>query len=340
MPDKNSMRNLNARLDRIGNIRSDGRPILGLDSRNLLEIALEVTPECFVIPAHVWTPWFSLLGSKSGFDSVEECFDDLTPYIFALETGLSSDPEMNRRVSSLDNYTLISNSDTHSPSRLGREVNIFEGIAGYRAIRDAIRAAAPSRFGQEAGAGQGEARFMGTIEFFPEEGKYHLDGHRKCSVRLEPSQTVASGGRCPVCGHVVTVGVVNRVHELSDRESGDRPMFAPFWRMLSLSEIIAQTLGVGRQSKKVDAIYREILSKLGPELDLLWSLELDTVARTSPLIAEALKKVRDGNVIIQPGYDGEYGTVDKNHSCLDTCPFLHAVPHRNRSLENLDKRLP
>jgi DNA helicase-2/ATP-dependent DNA helicase PcrA len=310
MPDKDSMRNLNARLDRIGNIRSDGRPILGLDSRNLLEIALEVTPECFVIPAHVWTPWFSLLGSKSGFDSVEECFEDLTQYIFALETGLSSDPEMNRRVSSLDSYTLISNSDTHSPSRLGREVNIFEGIPGYRAIRDAIKAAAPNRSGKEPGAGSDEARFMGTIEFFPEEGKYHLDGHRKCSVRLEPSQTVASGGRCPVCGHVVTVGVVNRVHELSDRESGDRPGFAPFWRMLSLPEIIAQTLGVGRQSKKVDAIYREILSKLGPELDLLWSLEIDTVAKTSPLIAEALKKVRGGNVIIQPGYDGEYGTVE------------------------------
>ncbi len=305
MPDKDSMRKLNARLDRIGNIRSDGRPILGLDSRNLLEIALEVTPESFMIPAHVWTPWFSLLGSKSGFDSVEECFEDLAPYIFALETGLSSDPEMNRRVSSLDNYTLISNSDTHSPSRLGREVNIFDGTAGYRAIREAIRTSTGGRTGE----GQDEARFIGTIEFFPEEGKYHLDGHRKCSVRLEPSQTVAAGGRCPVCGHVVTVGVVNRVHELSDRDSGDRPGFAPFWRMLSLSEIIAQTLGVGRQSKKVDAIYREILSKLGPELDLLWSLELDTVARTSPLIAEALKKVRDGNVLIQPGYDGEYGTV-------------------------------
>ncbi len=327
MPDFVSMQRFNNKLDRIGNIKSDGRPILGLDSRDLLEIALETTSESFMIPAHVWTPWFSILGSRSGFDSVEECFEDLAPYIFALETGLSSDPAMNHQVSSLDKYTLISNSDTHSPSKLGREANIFSGDPGYVAIREAIRAGGLQRAdGAVSGKVLGgpdvsswnvlekeeyKEGFVGTIEFFPEEGKYHLDGHRKCAARLSPEDTERLKGRCPVCGQPVTVGVMNRVIELSDRQAGGAPMrAAPFWRMLPLVEIIAQVLGVGPQSKKVGAFYDDLLWKLGPELMILWAYPLDRIAFHAPeILVEAVRRVRKEEVSIQPGFDGEYGTV-------------------------------
>jgi ATP-dependent DNA helicase UvrD/PcrA len=327
MPDLDSVERFNKRLDRIGNIKSDGRPILGLDSRDLLEIALEITAESFLIPAHVWTPWFSILGSRSGFDSVEECFEDLTPHIFALETGLSSDPAMNHQVSSLDKYTLISNSDTHSPSKLGREVNIFSGNPGYVAIRDAIRAggskpAAVSGIGKTSGgpdasswngpvqAERGEG-FVGTIEFFPEEGKYHLDGHRKCASRLTPEETERLNGHCPVCGQPVTIGVMNRVIELADREAGRAPEgAAPFWRMLPLVEVVAQVMGVGAQSKKVGAFYADLLHKLGPELMILWEYPLDRIGRHAPeIFVEAVRRVRKGEVSIQAGFDGEYGIV-------------------------------
>jgi ATP-dependent DNA helicase UvrD/PcrA len=327
MPDFDSVERFNKRLDRIGNIKSDGRPILGLDSRDLLEIALETTSESFLIPAHVWTPWFSILGSRSGFDSVEECFEDLASHIFALETGLSSDPAMNHQVSSLDKYTLISNSDTHSPSKLGREANIFSGNPGYLAIREGIRdgglrrpaasvggktLGGPDVLGwnvpEEEERGEG---FIGTIEFFPEEGKYHLDGHRKCHARLSPEETERLKGHCPVCGQPVTVGVMNRVTELADRQTGTAPEgAAPFWRMLPLVEIIAQTMGVGPQSKKVNAFYVDLLRKLGPELMILWEYPLDRIGRHAPeILVEAVRRVRKEEVSIQPGFDGEYGTV-------------------------------
>jgi DNA helicase II / ATP-dependent DNA helicase PcrA len=326
MPDFDSAERFNKRLDRIGNIKSDGRPILGLDSRDLLEIALETTVESFLIPAHVWTPWFSILGSRSGFDSVEECFEDLTSHIFALETGLSSDPAMNHQVSSLDKYTLISNSDTHSPSKLGREVNIFSGNPGYVAIREAIRAGgtkpSASVSGKTSGGtdvsgwnvpeeGECGEGFIGTIEFFPEEGKYHLDGHRKCATRLSPEETERLKGHCPVCGQPVTVGVMNRVIELADRQTGTAPEgAAPFWRMLPLVEIIGQTLGVGPQSKKVNAFYVDLLRNLGPELMILWEYPLDRIGSHAPeIFVEAVRRVRKEEVSIQPGFDGEYGTV-------------------------------
>ncbi|MCP4667435.1 MAG: AAA family ATPase, partial [Deltaproteobacteria bacterium] len=204
MPDMASVLKLNKRLDRIGNITSDGRPILGLDSRDLLEIVLEASERAFFIPAHVWTPWFSLFGSKSGFDALEECFEDLSPHIHALETGLSSDPPMNRLLSALDNYVLVSNSDAHSPGKLGREANLFDTGLGYSRMVGAMT----------RGTG-----FMGTVEFFPEEGKYHLDGHRKCRARLEPEETKDLEESCPVCGKPVTVGVLHRVHDLADRDA-------------------------------------------------------------------------------------------------------------------------
>jgi ATP-dependent DNA helicase UvrD/PcrA len=320
MPDIDSVKRFNARLDRMGNIKSDGRPILGVDSKVILEIALETSQDSFVIPAHVWTPWFSVLGSKSGFDSIEECFDDLAPHVFALETGLSSDPEMNHMVSSLDNYTLISNSDTHSPAKLGREANVFDGPPGYDAIREAIRRGGD----KEAATGDpdsgwgvlehsgGEPRFVGTIEFFPEEGKYHLDGHRKCGTRLDPEETAKLNGRCPVCGQRVTVGVMNRVMELADREKSASPRrAAPFWRMVPLAEIIAQAIDVGPSSKKVAAAYIEMVRKLGPELSILWSQPLDHIGKHAPeIVVEAIRRVRTGKVSIKAGFDGEYGTVE------------------------------
>jgi DNA helicase II / ATP-dependent DNA helicase PcrA len=329
MPDLDSIEKFSARLDRIGNINSDGRPILGLDSRDLLEIALETNETSFLVPAHIWTPWFSILGSRSGFDSVEECFGDLAPHIFALETGLSSDPEMNHRVSALDRFTLISNSDTHSPARLGREANIFQGALGYLHLRDALVAGGrntldlvkpelllqsgdlESGVGPKAILKDAEPAFLGTIEFFPEEGKYHLDGHRKCGARLDPAETHRLDGKCPVCGQSVTVGVMNRVMELADREQSIMPeRGAPFWRFLTLQEIVAQSLGVGPQSKKVSLVYRDLLEKLGPELTILWALPSAEIARHAPdIVTEAIRRVRAGELSIEAGFDGEYGTV-------------------------------
>jgi DNA helicase II / ATP-dependent DNA helicase PcrA len=323
MPDMESMDALNRKLAKIGNIESDGRPILGFDSRNLLETALDVSVDSFIIPAHVWTPWFSILGSRSGFDSVEECFGDLTPYVFALETGLSSDPEMNFRVSDLDGYTLISNSDTHSPAKLGREANIFFGEPGYFSIRNALKTSRVENSVLKAlrngsptsivgGAiGEGQEGFLGTLEFFPEEGKYHLDGHRKCSIRLDPTETLELGGLCPVCKHPVTIGVMNRVNGLADRAEGILPQgAAPFWRLLPLSEVVAQALGTGPGSLRVQALYTDLIGKLGPELSILWSMPLDYISLHAPnVIVEAIRRMRLGEVGIQAGYDGEYGKV-------------------------------
>jgi len=323
MPDLDSMERFTKRLERIGNVRSDGRPILGLDSRDLLEISLETTADSFIVPAHVWTPWFSILGSRSGFDSVEECFGDLAPHIFALETGLSSDPEMNHRVSSLDRFTLLSNSDTHSPSKLGREANVLRGRLGYTPIREAISEGGRATYRDAARNPEegfeavlesvgGEDAFIGTVEFFPEEGKYHLDGHRKCGVRLDPQETAKLGGKCPVCGHGVTVGVMNRVIELADSPLGRTPHHAaPFWRMIPLREIVAQAMGVGPQSKKVEAVYQDLLRNLGAELKILWSLPLDEIQRHAPeIIVEGVRRARIGEVSIKAGFDGEYGTVE------------------------------
>ena len=323
MPDMESMDKFCKRLGERGNLNSDGRPIIGIDCHDLLEMALETSALSFVIPAHIWTPWFSVLGSRSGFDSIEECFEDLTDYIPALETGLSSDPPMNFRVSELDKYTLVSNSDTHSPSKLGREVNIFSGNPSYKAIREALyRGGTGSRVTEnflgpkqsileDKRVRDGASSFVGTIEFFPEEGKYHMDGHRKCGVRLKPQETDDLGGKCPVCGHAVTVGVMNRVNQLADRPEGYTPPKAGYyWRMLPLIEIIADCLGCGVQAKKAKHLHHKLVEALGPELDILWSAPLDDVEVYSPgIVVEALRRVRAGQVKIEAGYDGEYGRV-------------------------------
>ena len=289
---------LQTELEKIGNIRSDGRPILGLDSRDLLEIVLQVDPRCHLIPAHIWTPWFSILGSKSGFDSVQECFADLTPHIFAVETGLSSDPPMNWRVSWLDDYTLISSSDAHSPPKLAREATRFDTELSYDALFDALRR------GDRAG-------YRGTIEFFPEEGKYHLDGHRKCGVCWQPVTTRAHGGRCSACGKPVTVGVYHRMEELADRPHGARPPCAgPFASLIPLPEALGEVLGVGPNSKRVQGEYRRLVERLGPELTILQDLPPEEIAAAGDaVLAEGIRRMRAGEVRAQSGYDGEYGVI-------------------------------
>ena len=297
-PDLFHVERFNARLDHIGNLKSDGRPILGLDSRNLLEIVLETAPEGFLVPAHIWTPWFSLYGSKSGFDSIRECFDDLAGHIFAAETGLSSDPPMNWRVADLDRITLISNSDAHSSANLGREANRFTTGLSFGDIRAALETGDPDAFG-------------GTLEFFPEEGKYHQDGHRKCGINLHPRETLAGGDKCPVCGHPLTLGVLYRVEQLATRVEGDRPERArPFHSMIPLAEILSEIYGCGAKSKKVDTAYRSVIETLGPELDLLLDMPLEMIASAGiPLLEEAVSRMRQGRVHVKSGYDGEYGRI-------------------------------
>jgi DNA helicase II / ATP-dependent DNA helicase PcrA len=296
MPDLASAARCTAALRRIGNLASDGRPILGLDSRDLLEITLESGEGAYLVPAHAWTPWFSPLGSKSGFDRVEDCYADLAEHIFALETGLSADPEMCWRVSGLDRYRLVSNSDAHSPPALGREATVLDTDLDYWAIRRALE------------TGQG---FAGTVEFFPEEGKYHLDGHRKCGVRMEPAETRRHGGLCPVCGKPPTVGVLHRVEELADRPPGARPPGAAGFRnLIQLPELAGEVLGVGPRSKAVTAVVAGLVDRLGPELDILERIPVDDIAKAGPpLLAEAIDRVRRGAVIREAGYDGEYGII-------------------------------
>ncbi len=321
-PSLDAVERLQARLERIGNIRADGRPILGLDSRDLLEIILDIDPACQLIPAHIWTPWFSLLGSKSGFDSVEACFADLTPHIAALETGLSSDPPMNWRVSSLDRYTLVSSSDAHSPEKLGREATLFDCELAYGALFAALRVAPPPAppVGATPSLGttppptpplRGEGGRGGTIEFFPEEGKYHFDGHRACGIVWDPATTREHRGLCPVCGKPVTVGVMHRVEELADRPPGVRPVSAqPFHSLIPLPELLGEIFGVGESSKQVQAEYFKLLGRLGPELTILREVPLEEIAAAGgERLAEGIGRMRRGEVFARPGYDGEYGVI-------------------------------
>ncbi|HLJ72802.1 MAG TPA: UvrD-helicase domain-containing protein [Roseiarcus sp.] len=296
-PDFDSADRLASSLARIGNIASDGRPILGLDSRDLLEIALQSGPDSYLVPAHIWTPWFAALGSQSGFDSIEECYGDLAGHIFAVETGLSSDPAMNWRISSLDRFRLTSNSDAHSPGKLGREATRFCCEPDYFAIRRAL----------ETGEG-----YVGTVEFFPEEGKYHLDGHRACGVRLEPTETLALGGRCPACGGKVTIGVAHRVETLADRsesEAAPPPTAGAVTSLTPLPEILSELLESGVASQSVTRAYDRVTATLGPELSILQEAPIEDVAQADPLLGEAVTRLRNGAVIREAGYDGEYGII-------------------------------
>lgn len=297
-PSFQTVEKINKKLASIGNIKSDGRPILGLDAKDLLKIVLDIDENCFVVPAHLWTPWFSIFGSKSGFDSIEECFDDYAKYIYAMETGLSSDPAMNWRLSQLDKMALISNSDCHSPSKIGREANVFDTQLNYFKILEAIKNKNPKEF-------------LYTIEFFPEEGKYHFDGHRACNISLKPEQSKKYKGVCPVCKRPLVIGVLNRLEELADRPEGFVPKNAiPFKSLIPLEEIIADSIGRTVAAKDVEIYYEKLTKNLGAEFNILLDLEKQEIEKFSlPSIAEGVLRVRQGKVKIQPGYDGVYGKI-------------------------------
>ena len=296
LPSLEAAETLAQKLEAIGNIHSDGRPILGLDCRDLLEITLEACPDAVFIPAHIWTPHFSLFGAFSGFDTIEECFEDLTPHIHALETGLSSDPPMNWRLSALDGYHLISNSDAHSPSKLGREANLLDIPLSYPALSHALQ------------TGEGLA---GTIEFFPEEGKYHYDGHRNCNLCLSPAEAERYGGICPVCGRKLTIGVQHRVEQLADRDEDARaPGANPFESLAPLPEVIAGSTGLSATGSKVSAQYESMLRQLGPEFPILREIAPEDIeSAAGPCVAEGIRRLRAGKVERSPGYDGAYGKI-------------------------------
>ncbi|MCL2122549.1 MAG: UvrD-helicase domain-containing protein, partial [Desulfovibrionaceae bacterium] len=297
MPDFDAAERLCKRLEQIGNLSSDGRPILGLDSRHLLEMVLETDSRAALIPAHIWTPWFALFGSKSGFDRIEDCFGDLTGEVFALETGLSSDPAMNRLWSALDRFRMVSNSDAHSGENLGRETTRFVGTPSYDGIFNALRRRPAS------------CEFAGTLEFYPEEGKYHLDGHRECNIVLEPRESLALKNICPGCGKPLTVGVLHRVLALADRDEPaqlDEPDFAS---LIPLPEILRELLGVGAKSGKVVERYVALLERFGPELRILHTTPIAELRGYWDMFGEAIERMRDGRVIKQAGYDGEYGVI-------------------------------
>ncbi|MBX3261835.1 MAG: UvrD-helicase domain-containing protein [Labilithrix sp.] len=296
-PDFEAAARIATRLAGIGNIASDGRPILGLDSRDFLEIVLESSPDAYLVPAHIWTPWFSALGAQSGFDAIAACFADLADHVFAVETGLSSDPAMNWRLSALDRYALVSNSDAHSPEKLGREANVFDCDLSYFALRDALR--------------DRREHFLGTVEFFPEEGKYHFDGHRHCRVVLTPAEARDAGGLCPSCGKRLTAGVSGRVEVLADRPEGARPEGAkPFQSLIPLAELLGELVDTGAGSARVGREYERLLTRVGPELAVLGDLPVEELGRDGPpLFGEAIQRMRAGQVQVKPGYDGEYGVV-------------------------------
>jgi uncharacterized protein (TIGR00375 family) len=289
---------INAMLSRYGNLASDGRPILGMDAQELARVVFDIDENCMVVPGHIWTPWFSLFGSMSGFDRIEDCFEDQTPKIFALETGLSSDPAMNWRLSALDKFTLISNSDSHSPSKIGREANVFNCELSYKAIRETLKS-------------KDKSRFLYTIEFFPEEGKYHFDGHRNCKVRFSPQQTKQAKGICPQCGKPVTVGVMNRVDKLADRPEGYRPSNAiDYKNLIPFAEIIAQTKGVAPNSVAVEREYLTFIAKFQTEFDILIKATPEQLIKGLPKrVADGVLRMRQGKVTIDAGFDGEYGKI-------------------------------
>lgn len=299
-PDFETVEKISAQLSWIGNLKSDGRPILGLDSQELVKISFDSSPSCFVVPCHAWTPWFSIFGANSGFDSIEECFEEKTKYIKTIETGLSSDPEMNWRLSALDSITLISNSDAHSPVKLGREANVLDlENLNYENI---IKALSKKNL---------KNKILYTIEFFPEEGKYHFDGHRLCGIRLSPKETIKNNYRCPKCGRPVTIGVAHRVEKLADRPEGVKPKGVPgFKHLIPLEEIIAECLGTKPGTVGVLSEYEKLVSEFGSEFNLLLENNLEKLNEVaSPKIQEGIKRVWEEKVNVLPGYDGTYGII-------------------------------
>ncbi len=296
-PSLKSCQTLNQKLTTLGNLYSDGRPILGLDSEQLVQIVWEIDPEIVVVPAHIWTPWFSLFGSNSGFDSLEECFGQLSQNIFALETGLSSDPPMNWRLSQIDRLSLVSSSDAHSAPNLMREATIFEMEK-------------PSFSEMVKILKNKDAKRLSTLEFFPEEGKYHFDGHRNCNVVLSPKESLKNNNICPVCKRPLTVGVMQRVAKLADRDEGfTSEKFPPFKSIVPLMEIIAETMGVEKTSKAVYSQYLNLVTTVGSEFEILLEMPLEKMA-IDEKIKQGIELVRSGKIKVEPGYDGVFGKVD------------------------------
>jgi uncharacterized protein (TIGR00375 family) len=297
-PSLEAARRINLQLARLGNVSSDGRPIFGFSAKDLLKIVMDSSPDSMLIPAHAWTPWFSIFGSKSGFDSIEECFGDYSSHIHAIETGLSSNPKMNWRLSALDGITLISNSDAHSPAKLGREANVFACGMDYYEITKVIRE-------------KDREKFLFTIEFYPEEGKYHYDGHRNCGVLLSPEETKKADERCPVCGEPVTVGVMSRVEELSDRPAGYAPEGAiPARHLVQLEEILSEVFKKGVNTAAVKREYMRLTNAAGSEFALLLDMPEEEIRKIAhPKVAEAVTRVRNGELSITPGFDGEFGKI-------------------------------
>ena len=297
-PDFKTVSEINKALEAFGSLHADGRPILHLDSKELVSIVSGINPEAFVVPGHIWTPHFSLFGSNSGFDRLEDCFEGESGKIYALETGLSSDPAMNWRMSALDRFALISNSDSHSPSKIGREANVFSGRFGYKEFIDILRK-------------KDKKKFLFTIEFFPEEGKYHWDGHRQCQTRLSPEESKRLNNTCPKCSRKITVGVMHRVESLADRPEGfDLESAVPFKRMIPLAEIIVDAMDAGVETVSVQREYNALISKFGKEFDILLDIPEDKLLEGCPSkVAEGIMNTRNGNVEVLPGYDGEYGKI-------------------------------
>lgn len=297
-PSFKEVEKINKFLGRFGSLTADGRPTLGLDSEAMLEGVLSLSPNSFIVPAHIWTPWFSLFGSKSGFDSIEECFGRYADEVFALETGLSSDPAMNWRLSALDRLTLISNSDAHSPERMGREANIFDIEPSFFELKDALKKKNPKRM-------------LGTIEFFPQEGKYHYDGHRNCNVKFSPQESLAKNNLCPRCGKPLTLGVAHRVQDLADRPEGFKPPNSlPFYSIVPLAEVIGDVKGVGRDTAGVKQIYERICEQLGGEFNILLWADIEEIAKAAGReIADGIARMRKGKVKVEEGFDGVFGKI-------------------------------
>jgi len=300
-PNFKTVEKINTHLGRIGNLKSDGRPILGLDVEKLAKIVLNISSDCLIVPAHIWTPWFSIFGSKSGFNSIKECFGEYTKYIYAVETGLSSDPAMNWRLSALDNITLISNSDAHSPQKLGREANVIDvKELSYDNIIKSIKKPHSK-----------DCKLLYTIEFFPKEGKYYFDGHRKCNICFSPEESKKHKNICPKCGRPLTIGVMNRVNELADKKYGNNlKNRIPYKSLIPLEEIIANALKVGVKTKKVAEYYEKLIKQIGPEFKILIDAKKEDIESVSlPKIAEGVIRVRKRKIKIEPGHDGEFGKI-------------------------------
>ena len=297
-PSLETAEEISAALSEYGDLSSDGRPILSVECDRMVKLLTGIDPKIFFVPAHAWTPHFSVFGSNSGFDSPEECFEDQTEKIFSIETGLSSDPAMNWRWSKLDRFCLTSNSDAHSPSKIGREANVFKERMDYDALRGILRE-------------KDKERFLYTIEFFPEEGKYHWDGHRNCKARLSPREAMKGNNICPVCGKKVTIGVMHRLESLADRDEGYVDKTSPaFKRVVPLAEIIGDAFGVGPESVKIEREYFRLIKNFGPEFRILLEMGGKELKESLPEgIVKGILNVRSGNVEIAPGYDGEYGKV-------------------------------